>query len=430
MLFMPQLMTVLAPGFERYPEKYALTVALTRITMPYILFISLVSLQGGILNSLDKFAAVAATPAIMNATLIITQLALVGHTQTPAHALAYGVLVAGVTQYLWMVYYCRRANFLPKLVWPRFTPNVKKLFTLIGPAALGAGVAQINLLIDTIIASKLDDAVSFLYYADRIAEFPLGVIGIAVATALLPMMSRQIREGKRDAAIHSQNRALELSYLFGLPAAFACCAIAMPIIVVVFEHGAFSRADTGFTYPTLIAYSLGLPAFLAVKIFASGFYASRDTKTPVKIAVLCVGINLALNLLSLFTLRSTGYAHVGLAMSTTVAGWVNAICLCVGLRRRGLFAPDAMLRFRLPRMLLASALMAALVYAAFAWMGQGVLAPGLMRYLAVGGLIALGMLSYGALILLLKVLDVRQLQGYFRRGTMRNAAQAVKAEQE
>src|SRR5262249_10504860 len=150
-------------------------------------------------------------------------------------------------------------------------------------------------------------SISYLQYGDRISELPLGVIGIAVATALLPMMSKQIRENRKAAALHSQNRALELSFLLGLPAAFACTAIALPLISVVYERAAFRPEDTIYTYPTLIAYSLGLPAFLAVKVFLSSFYADRDTKTPVKIAVLCIAVNLALNLLSVFTLRETGY---------------------------------------------------------------------------------------------------------------------------
>ncbi len=423
-VFMPYLMAVLAPGFDADPTKYNLTVELTRITMPYIVFISLVSLLGGILNSLDKFAAVAATPIVMNATLIVTQLVLIGHTKTPAHALADGVFVAGITQFLWVVWFCRKAKFLPKLIRPRFTPNVKKLFTLIGPAALGAGVAQINLMVDQVIASLIPHAVSYLYYADRISEFPLGIIGIAVATALLPMMSRQIREGKPEAAIHSQNRALELSFFLGLPAATACIAIALPIISVVFERGAFARADTLYTYPTLIAYSVGLPAFLAVKIFASGFYASRDTKTPVKVAVLCIAINLALNLVSLFGFRQTGYAHVGMALSTSIAGWVNAICLGVLLHRRGLFAPDFMLTFRLKRIALASLLMAALVYIAYGALGDWLLTHGILRYIGMALLLALGMGSYGALALLLKVIDTKQLKDYFKRGSAKNAVAA------
>ncbi|MEI7669081.1 MAG: murein biosynthesis integral membrane protein MurJ, partial [Pseudomonadota bacterium] len=236
-IFMPELMAVLAPGFDKDIEKYNLTITLTRITFPYIIFISLVSLQGGILNSIDKFAAVAATPIIMNICLILAMIALVPFVPTPAHALAIGVMLSGISQYFWLLYFCRKAGVSPRFIFPKMTKNVKKLFMLIGPAALGSSVAQINLMIDIIIASHIDKAVSFLYYADRIAELPLGVIGIAVSTALLPMLSKQIRSGNIDVALHTQNRALELSLFFGIPATIALIVIPYPIIVVMYERG-------------------------------------------------------------------------------------------------------------------------------------------------------------------------------------------------
>lgn len=420
-LFMPYLMYVLAPGFDEDPAKFALTIDLTRITMPYILFISLVSLLGGILNSADKFAAVAATPIIMNLCLIASQILLIKHTETPAHALAYGVFIAGVAQYAWLVWYCRKEGMLPRFIRPRLTPNVRKLFRLIAPAALGAGVVQINLVVDVIIASHIPHAVSYLYYADRISEFPLGVIGIAVATALLPMMAKQLREDKTAEALYSQNRALELSFLLGLPSAIACVVIAFPIISVVFERGAFERSDALFTYPTLIAYAVGLPAFLAVKIFASSFFARGDTKTPVRIAIFCIGVNLFFNLLSLLTLRETGYAHVGLALSTSIAGWVNAVCLCIMLHRRGLFVPDAMLKFRLPRMLAASLVMGACIYAVSLPLYPYISDHGWERYLALAALVGAGIASYAAATLALKVIDPRNLRGYFRKGSVNPA---------
>ncbi len=356
-LAMPYLMYILAPGFSDNPDKFVLTVTLTRITMPYIIFISLVSLLGGILNSGDKFAAVAATPIIMNLCLIIIPYFIGGLTPTAAHALAIAVMISGVAQWLWLVRFCRRQNMLPKLVRPRLTPEVKKMLALIAPAALGAGVAQINLFIDIIIASQFDSGVSYLYYADRINELPLAVIGIAVGTALLPLLSRQVREGKREESFHSQNRAMELAVFLSLPAAIALFVIAQPIISVMFERGAFTAADTTATFHTLMAFAIGLPAFILVKILAPAFYANQDTKTPFKIATLCIGVNLVFNLLLMIPLQ-----YVGMALATSIASWVNVVLMARTLKVRGWLVIESRLIAQVARMLVASLAMAAVLY--------------------------------------------------------------------
>jgi putative peptidoglycan lipid II flippase len=409
-IFMPQLMVLLAPGFDKDPAKFALSVTLTRITFPYILFISLVSLQGGLLNSIDKFAAVAATPIIMNVCLIVAMLMVAPLTPTPAHALSIGVLVSGVAQYLWLFYYCRKAGISPRFRLPRFTRNVRILFVAIGPAALGSSVAQINLMIDVMIATWIPQAPSVLYYADRISELPLGVIGIAVSTALLPMLSRQIRKGEIATAIHTQNRALELSLFFGLPAAIALIVIPYPLITVMYERGAFTASDTIATFHTLIAYAVGLPAFLLVKIFASTFYANRDTRTPVKIAVACVLINLFFNLTLMGPMQ-----YVGLALSTSIAGWVNAICLGYYLKKRGLFALDTAFRFRLPRMIGASLAMGTALYFAAIWLNPFFHARLILKICALSGLIGVGFATYAAILFLTGFMPPSQLRGYFQK---------------
>ncbi len=351
-VFMPWLMVILAPGFSDNPTKYDLTVALTRITMPYIIFISLVSLLGGILNSSHKFAAVAATPILMNLSLIIVP-SLVDHwTPTAAHALAIAVFVAGVVQWVWLVYFCAKQGLLPRLVKPKMTPEVKKLLLLIGPAALGAGVAQINLFIDLIIASQFDSGVSFLYYADRINELPLAVIGIAVGTALLPMLSRQIRTGEMDAVYRTQNKAIGFTLFLSLPAAIAIIAIARPIISVMFERVAFGLADTAATTPALVAFAMGLPAFILIKILAPCFYANQDTKTPFKIATVCILVNL------FFNLALMGYfRHVGMALATSIAAWVNVLMMFVALKRRDWIRIDPVLQCDVAKILFACAMM-------------------------------------------------------------------------
>lgn len=351
-LAMPYLMYVLAPGFSDDADKFALTVTLTRITMPYIIFISLVSLLGGILNSCNKFAAVAATPVLMNLCLIIIPYFIGGLTPTMAHALSIAVTVSGVAQWLWLVRFCKRQDILPKLIFPRLTPEVKKLLVLIAPAALGAGVAQINLFIDLIIASQFDSGVSYLYYADRINELPLAVIGIAVGTALLPMLSRQIREGKREESFRSQNRALELALFLSLPAAAALMVIAEPIISVMYERGKFTEADTIATFHTLMAFAIGLPAFILVKILAPAFYANQDTKTPFKIATTCILVNLLLNLLLMIPLQ-----YMGMALATSIASWVNVILMTRTLIARNWLVIERGLLKQLWKMAIACVLM-------------------------------------------------------------------------
>lgn len=401
-LAMPWLMYVLAPGFTSDPLKFDLTVTLTRITMPYIIFISLVSLLGGVLNSGDKFAAVAATPVIMNLCLIIIPYFIEDITPTAAHALAIAVMVSGVAQWLWLVRFCRRQGMLPKLSRPRLTPEVKKLLALIAPAALGAGVAQINLFIDIIIASQFASGVSYLYYADRINELPLAVIGIAVGTALLPMLSRQIREGKHEEAFRSQNRAIELTLFLSLPAALALMVIAQPIIGVMFQRGEFTALDTAATYPALMAFAAGLPAFILVKILAPAFYAHHDTKTPFKIAMVCIGVNLLFNLLLMVPLQ-----HVGMALATSIAGWVNVALMTRTLLARKWMAIPRTLLVQAGKILAACAVMAIMLANANAFIAPYLSGHEWTRFTALIALVAAGAGVYLAASLAVNSLGMR-----------------------
>lgn len=410
LVFMPWIMPIFAPGFTDDPDKYDLTVTLARIAFPYILFISLVSLLGGILNSIGRFAAVAAAPILLNITLIAALWWLVDYTETTAHALSIGVFIAGLVQLFWVGYACWKADSLPALLAPRFTPHVKKLFKLIAPAALGAGVAQVNLLIDVILASNFEDGVSYLYYADRLNEFPIGVIGVAVGTALLPMLSKQIRAGEMGKAHYTLNRAIELVWLFGLPSAVALLVIPGPITSVLYEHGAFTAEDSRATAAAMAAFAAGLPAFVLVKVLAPGFYANEDTKTPFTIAAICVAVNLCFNLILM-----QHYTFVGLAMSTSIAGWVNAILMGVILYRRELLIPDQALRQRAWRMAFCAVVMGGVLYGLSlpltGWLAGVQWQKILALLLLVGG----GMLVYGVLCLLLKAADLEQIGRVLRR---------------
>ena len=355
---MPWLMYGFAPGFADDPYRFGLAVQLAQVTFPYLLFISLVSQLGGVLNALGRFAAAAATPIILNLCLVAAILLLSPFLETPGHALAWGVAAAGAAQFIWLMAACHRAEFQLRMLRPRLTPRVKRLLVLMLPGMLGAGVVQINLLIDVVIASLLPSgSVSFLYYADRVNQLPLGVIGVAVGTALLPLLSRQLREGDDGAAMASTNRALEFSLLLTLPAAAALLVMSDLIVAVLFERGAFGVAETVATSAALAAYALGLPAYVLIKVLAPGFFAREDTATPVKVAAFCVAINLALNLALIGPLQ-----HVGIALATAISAWINAGLLALFLMRRGNFTPDARLKRAIPRTVLASAAMVGILW--------------------------------------------------------------------
>jgi putative peptidoglycan lipid II flippase len=361
---MPWVIRVLAPGFEPGSERYEGAVELSRITFVYILFIALVALYGGVLNSVGRFAAAAAAPILLNLCLIGALALSALWLDAPAHALAWGVAAAGLLQLLWLRLAVRREGMTPALCRPRLSPQIKRLFALILPGAIGAGVAQINLFIDVMIASLLPaGAVSYLYYADRVNQLPLGVIGVAVGTALLPLMARHLRAGQIEHAMHNQNRAIELALLLTVPAAAGLMVLCGPIISVLFERGAFGAEASRATSAALAAYALGLPAYVLIKVLTPGFFAREDTRTPVKIAIVCLISNVVIALALIWWL-----AHVGIALATALSAWLNAGLLGHGLRRDGLLQPDAQLKRRLPRILSASLAMALGLWLAAPWL--------------------------------------------------------------
>jgi putative peptidoglycan lipid II flippase len=310
---MPWLVTVIAPGFVNDPETFDLTVYLARLTFPYLLFISLVSLLSGLLNSFERFASAAFAPVLLNLCLIGALLILGSAGAASAIALAWGVAVAGVVQFLWLSLNCYRCGILLNLRYPALTPSVRRLLSLMLPAVVGAGVVQLNLVVDMIIASLLPGgSVSHLYYADRIAQLPLGVIGVAMGIALLPSLSRQVAAGDGESALATQNQAIEFSLIFAIPASLGLLIIAEPVIYVLFERGAFTAVDTSTTAAVLAAYALGLPAFILIKVLAPGYFARKDTRTPVQIAILALLVNVVLNILLMGPL---GVAGIALASS-------------------------------------------------------------------------------------------------------------------
>lgn len=406
-VFMPWITPLFAPGFADTPEKFDLTVTLSQITFPYILFISLVSLLGGVLNSMGKFAGPAANPILLNLCMIGGMLFLNGLSETPAHALSYAVFIAGIVQLGWLVMICLRNDMMPALVGVKMTAHVKAMLFLMAPAALGSGVQQLNLLIDVVIASHIPDAVSYLYYADRITELPIGMIGVAVGTVLLPMLSRQIKSGDRGAANDSMNRALEIVLLIGIPCTAALFVTAEPIIRVLYQHGKFTHENMLATKATLMAFAAGLPAFLAVKIFAPGFYANHDTKTPFKIAIACVLVNLFFNLTLVFV---ANMQYVGMALATSIAGWVNLAAMGVILHKRGLFTPDKFLKSRVTKMTIASGCMAVLLLLIQPFFAEYYDENIFWKAMALTCVILIGITTYAGAVLALKAYDIRLLK--------------------
>jgi putative peptidoglycan lipid II flippase len=409
-VFAPALVRVIAPGFADEPDKFALTVALTRITFPYLLYISLASLQGSVLNSVGRFAAYAATPTLLN-IFMIGALLLV--RPISGQVLAWAVTAGGFAQFVWLLVSCERAGLPLSLPWPRFTPAVKKLLRLMGPGTFGAGVTQLNLTVSTAIASLLPTgAVSYLYYADRLNQLPLGVVGIAVGTAILPTLSRQVRTGDEAGAIDTQNRGLELALLLTLPAAVGLGVLARPILAILFQHGAFGPADTIATGNALAAYALGLPAFVLVKILAPGFFARHDTKTPVLIAAGALAVNAILTVLLGIVLP---FAHVGIASATTIAGWINALLLLALLLKRRHFALDNRARRMLPRILAAAIGMGLALLAAERLLVVPLAGDLTHRVAALTALLVAGLAAYGILTLFLGVVSWREALARVRR---------------
>jgi putative peptidoglycan lipid II flippase len=412
-LIMPWFMHLFAPGFSDQPEKFALAVLFTRITFPYLLFIAIVSLTGALLNALGRFAAAAAAPILLNCVLILAQLVLTAFLPTTGHALAWGVLGAGLAQFLYLQWSCHRAGVRLRLAWPRLGQDVVAFLRVLGPAAFGAGVVQINLFVDTLIASFLPTgAISYLYYADRLNQLPLGVIGIAIGTVLLPEMSRQLKRGDTSAATYSQNRAFELSLLLTLPAAAAFLAAAEPIVTVLFQRQSFGPGDAAATAATLMAYALGLPAFVLIRSVLPGFYAREDTATPVRIAVIAVSVNIALKLALMGSLQ-----QVGLALATSISSWVNFVLLALALRRRGFLTLDPRLKRSLLPLVGATAGMAVALRLGLLGLEPWLASPGTTgRIAALAVLIMLGLAVFGLLAWLSGAVDREGLRRGLRRG--------------
>ncbi|MDJ0930398.1 murein biosynthesis integral membrane protein MurJ [Breoghania sp.] len=423
---MPALVWVLAPGFAEDASKFDLAVLLSRITFPYLLCMSLLALIGGVLNTFNRYTASALAPVLLNIVMIavLTVIAVLGldASETSVIVLACGVALAGVVQLLSLIYALKRFGFSLKLRRPHYTFAVRRLWKLGLPGAIAGGITQINIAVGTIIASTQAGAVSYLYYADRVYQLPLGIVGIAIGVVLLPDLSRFLRSGNTRGALATQNRALEFGLSLTLPAAVALIVIPYPIVEVLFQRGAFDAVDAAATTSALAAYGIGLPAFVLIKVFSSAFFAREDTATPMWFAGVGMVVNVAGALLLVPVL-----AHVGIALATSIAGWANAGLLMVTLWRRGSFVPDASLKKHFPLLVLASALMGVLVFAGYYVFLASIFTSAslLLRVGALAVLVDIGMMTFAIFIQMTGAVD---LLGYFRAALKRRGAKSAKSE--
>ncbi|CAM3587435.1 murein biosynthesis integral membrane protein MurJ [Parendozoicomonas haliclonae] len=329
----PWLIMLFAPGFHGDAAKMTLAGEMLRITFPYLLLISLTAFAGSILNSYNKFAVPAFTPVVLNISLIGATVLLTPYFEQPVMALAWGVVIAGVSQLLLQIPFLKQIQLLPVPMWGWKDEGVRKILRLMGPAMFGVSVAQINLLLDTVLASFLQTgSISWLYYSDRLMELPLGVFGIAIATVILPSLSRQHASEDPKAFSKTLDWALRMVLLIGVPAAVALYLLAEPLIATLFFHGRMEGNDVLMAAMSLRAYAIGLLFFMLIKVLAPGFFARQDTKTPVKIAIVAMVANMAFNLMLVWNLQ-----HAGLALATSLSAALNAGLLFRGLKKSGVF---------------------------------------------------------------------------------------------
>lgn len=329
-LLAPLIVRMIAPGFTDEGNQRELTVLLTRIMFPYLIFIGLSALAMGILNSLRAFALPALSPFCFNVAIIICALWLAPSLETPALGLAVGVLLGGIAQFGIQLPGLIRERMVPQVQWAPSDPGVRRVGSLMLPMVFGLSVTQVNLLVNTLLASFLPEgSVSYLYYGMRLIQFPLGVFGVALATAILPSLSRQAAQGDVAAMARGVEDGLRLILFVTVPALAGLITLRVPIIQTLFQRGAFDAAATAGTASALFAYASGLWAFAGVRIVASAFYALKDTATPVRVAAIAMTANIVMNLLLMGPLR-----HAGLALATALAAMINLSLLLVALRRR------------------------------------------------------------------------------------------------
>jgi len=393
----PWIIYVSAPGFSATLEKFELTVAMLRITFPYLLFISLVSLSGGILNTWSRFAVPAFTPTLLNLSFIFCALVLAPYFHPPVLVLAWAVLLGGALQLALQLPYLAKIGMLPRLRSDLWDPGVKRVLRQMGPAVFGVSIAQLSLLINTIFASFLaNGSVSWLYYADRMMEFPTGMLGVALGTILLPSLSKYYSSDSTEQYSRLLDWGLRLTLLLALPAAVALALLAVPLISTLFHYGQFSVDDVWMTRRALVAYSVGLVGLILVKVLAPGFYARQNIRTPVKIAVITLVATQLMNLVLIGPLK-----HAGLALAIGLGACLNAGMLYYKLRQHRIYQPQPEWAKFGTRLALALLVMAAVLWGAMGSEHWWLVAAWKQRIAGLLGIVCLGAATYFATLWLL-----------------------------
>ena len=357
-VFAPALISLYAPGYQDQPEQFALTVDALRFMFPYLFCISLVAMSGGILNTVNRFAVPAMTPVLLNLCLILAMWLLLPIVDSATRALAIGVLVAGVIQVLFQLPSLYREGYLPKIRLDFKNAAVTRVYRLMLPAVFSVSVAQINLFVNTVLASFLvTGSVSWLYYSDRLMEFPVGVFGIALATVVLPSLSKENAAGDPEHFAKMLDWALRWVVVIAVPATVALYVLAIPLLTTIFQYNAFTVTDVAQSALALKAFAVGVCGFIFVKVLAPGFFARQDTKTPMKIAVVSVLVNVILSLVLVKFM-----VHTGLALAISIAAWLNATLLFIVLWQQGVYKPQAGWLIFLARVMLAVAAMSACLF--------------------------------------------------------------------
>lgn len=414
LLIMPWFIFAVAPGFETGEVRYELAVEMTRITFPYLLLMSITALLGAVLNAHNRFGPFAVAPVIFNLTLI-GALLLSQKAEAAGHAMAVGVLVAGFLQFFWLYHNARKIGFRLKVMRPVLDPKIRQVFKLMGPGILGAGVMQINLFADIMIGSLLEQgSISYLYYADRLNQLPLGMVGIAVGTALLPMLSRALAAGRKEEATWLYSRAMEYCLLLALPAAVALMVIPGPLIKVLFERGAFGPEDSLATMQVLMGYALGLPPYIATKVSSTAHWARGNTTTPVKIAILSTVFNIVAGLI---LIQFIGVA--GIALATGLAGWLQFAAHVQALKGHEVARFDERFKRTAVKIVASSAVMAITLSVMLYGMGRAfefwIYENAVQGFTGLGVLIVTGAVVYGGAVLMTGAVKVEDIKRYMVR---------------
>ncbi len=409
-LAMPWLIPAFVPGFSATPERMELAITYSRITFPFILFISLTALYSGILNSFDRFAAAAASPMAGNVFIIGFVMGMSVYITDSGVLMAGAITGCGIVQLLWVLVPAYRNGTGLRLSFPRMTPRVKQLLKRMAPVALGSGVHQFNVLIGTLIASILPvGGISYLYYAERLNQLPLSVIGTAMSTVLLPMLAKCIRAGRHDEAKSMQNQGIELSMLLTVPAMIGLVILAEPLVKMLYERGEFNAEAAQQTSYALMAYSIGLPAYVLTKIFDTSFYAQEDAVTPLKIAGVAVLVDIVLSVALIGSMQ-----HVGIALATAIAAWLNVFLLGYVLnRRKFLNVTERLTKFSLGLIVSTGTTAVVLSYLKPRVMDM-VVAGGTQRIMGVSMLIGCGLITYVVTAQMLGILNFKELKRQFK----------------